>query len=83
MPRQRPQVPGRVPKRDEECVALHVDFDAIMTRKDVPYDLPVVCQGFAVGLRTELVQQPGRTLDIGEHEGHRARRQIAHRQDPR
>ena len=54
---------------DEEGVALRVDLDAAVAREGLAQDAAVLGERLCVGLAPELVQQPGRALDVGEEEG--------------
>jgi hypothetical protein len=65
---------------DEERVSLRVDLHAVVPRERVAEHRPVLVQFLGVALRTELVQQAGRALDVGEKERDRAARQLAHAQ---
>jgi hypothetical protein len=62
---------------DEERVALRVDLDPAVPAERIPEDTPVIgkCLGISVA---ELVQQPGRALDVGEKEGDRPAGQLPH-----
>ena len=68
----------RLREGDEEGVALPVDLDPAVTREHVAQ------QGVVVGDHgrpawTELVGEPGRSLDIGEQQRHPAGGQLPHR----
>ena len=62
---------------DEERVALGVDLDAAVFYEDVAKAAPVIGEQFGIGI-AELIQQPGRSLDVREEERHRPARQFAH-----
>ena len=62
---------------DEERVALRVDLDAVVRRRSRA-DPPVLGQQVGVVLAV-FVEQTCRALDVGEQEGDRAGREIAHR----
>ena len=64
--RDRPgdRVP-RARKRVEERVALGVDLGPTLVAEALAEQLPVVADDFAVGV-AELLEQPGRALDVGE-----------------
>jgi hypothetical protein len=62
---------------------LSIDLYPTMTRKCFPQRSPMRGQGLGVRLAAKLMQQPRRTLDVGEEKSHRAAGEIAHpRQDP-
>jgi hypothetical protein len=54
---------------DEEGIALGVDLDPVVAGEGLAQDAPVGGERFGVRLRAQLVQQPGRALDVGEEEG--------------
>jgi hypothetical protein len=57
---------GRRRKRDEERIALGIDLHAIVTGTRLSDDLPVCGKRLGVGLRSQLVQELRRPLDVGE-----------------
>ena len=63
---------------DEERVALCVDLDATVADERVAKHATVLGQHLGVALGSELVQQLGRALDVGEEERDGARRELAH-----
>ena len=65
-------------KRDEERVALGVDLDPVLALERLTQDGPVFGKRGCVTVRAELVQQPRRSLDVGEEERDRAAGQFAH-----
>jgi hypothetical protein len=68
---------------DEKRVTLSIDLHPAMTRKRFPQRAPMRGQGLRVRLAAKLMQQPRRTLDVGEEKSHRAAGEIAQpRQDP-
>jgi hypothetical protein len=54
---------------DEERVALRVDLLAPVRGEDLPQQPLLVGQQFAVPSPAELLEQPGRALDVREQEG--------------
>ena len=62
---------------DEECVSLRVYLDAAVRREGGPQRAPVLGQRLRVGV-SELVQQLGRALDVGEEKGDGAGGELAH-----
>src|SRR5262249_51144712 len=63
------RVPG-AREREEERVALRVDLGSIRGGERVADESTVVAQHLAVAV-TELLEQLGRALDVGEEEGDR------------
>ncbi len=64
-------------ERVEERVALRVDLRAAVRGERLADDPPVIARH--VGVRVpELLEQPGRALDVGEHEGDGSGRQRRH-----
>jgi hypothetical protein len=61
----------------EERVALRVDLDATVAIEGLAQQAAMLGQGLRVGLGAELVQQPRRPLDVGEHEGNGPGRQVS------
>ena len=62
-------------ERDEERIALRVDFDARVPRERLAQEAAVL--GEEVGVRGPvLVEQPRRSLDVGEEKRDRSRRQL-------
>jgi hypothetical protein len=60
---------------DEEGVPLRVDLDAAVPLERFAECAPMLGEHVGVVL-AELVQEPGRTLDVGEEEGDRSRRKL-------
>ena len=56
------------PERVEERIALRVDLRAAVRGERLADDPPVVARHIGVRV-AELLEQPGRALDVGEHEG--------------
>jgi hypothetical protein len=71
LPRGVDRALGR-PEGDKERIALVVDLDAAVARAGVAQDPPVLREGISVRRRTQLVEEPGRSLDVGEQERDRA-----------
>ena len=67
--------PRRGREGEEEGVALRVHLDAALRRAGRAHDPPVLGERLVVRLVPELVQQPGRALDVGEEERDRARKE--------
>ena len=66
----------------EERVALRVDLDAGVLAERVANDVAVASELVGVPLCAELLEQPGRSLHVGEQERHRAGRQrVGHRSE--
>ena len=64
---------GRRRERDEERVALGIDLHAIVTGTRLADDLPVCGKRLGIGLRSQLVQELRRSLDVGEEKRDSAR----------
>ena len=62
---------------DEEGVALGVDLDTAVVRERRTEDAAVLGERVGICLRTQLVKEPGRALDVGEEEGNGSGRQIS------
>ena len=67
---------GGVVESDEEAVALRVDLVAPVVVERATQDAPMAAQDIRVAV-AELVQEPGRPLDVREQERDGASRQIA------
>ena len=65
---------GRCCEREEERVALRIDLDSMVTGACLTNDLPVCGKCPGIGLRSQLVQELRRPLDVGEEEGDSAGR---------
>ena len=65
---------------DEERVALCVHLDAVIRSESPPQLVAMLGQSRRVAV-AELVQQPGRSLDVREEEGDGAARKLGHRVD--
>ena len=65
-------------KDEEERVALGVDLGAVVARERFPQGAPVIGQDVCVAV-AELMEEPRRSLHVGEEEGDRAAREVAHR----
>jgi hypothetical protein len=74
---RRSQRIRRARERDEERIALRIHLDAAPPRERVAQHPPVLRQRIRVRL-AELVQQPRRSLDVGEQERDGAGRQLGH-----
>jgi hypothetical protein len=68
---------GRGREGNEEGVTLGVDLDAAVTDEGLAKDPSVFFQSLRVRVRTEVVQELRRTLDVGEQEGDSPGREIA------
>ena len=68
----------RLLEGDEERVALVVDLIAAVPAEDLAQDTAVLAQRLSVGLRAELVQKPGRLLDVAEQKRDRSGRKLGH-----
>jgi hypothetical protein len=66
---RRVERPGCRGKGEEERVPLGIDLDAAMCRSGFADHAAVLGESLGVPFRTKLVQQPRRTLHIGEEEG--------------
>ena len=62
---------------EKEGVPLRVHFDAVLRSARLPNDPSVRDKLLRVRLCAEIVQEPRRSLDIGEEEGDGAGREIA------
>ena len=71
--RRRGDCVGGARERHEERVALRVDLDAVVRRACLADDPAMLGERGAVPV-AELVQQPCRTLDVGEEERHHSAR---------
>jgi hypothetical protein len=58
----------------EERVAFVVDLVALVSGARIAHDAAVLDEGVAVPVGAELLEQPRRALDVGEHQRHRPRR---------
>src|SRR5437764_8488326 len=67
----------RTSERDEERVALRVDLVPVVPYKRIAQQEAVILERRGVAA-PELVQQLGGSLDVGEQEGDRPRRPLAH-----
>jgi hypothetical protein len=70
---------GGTSKRNEEGVAFGVHFPAIMGADHFTEQTVVLPKDGRIGLATQFVQQPSRTLDVREQEGDRAGRELRRR----
>lgn len=61
---------------DEDGVPLRVDLHATMGAESRAQDAPMLRECLRIRFGTQLVQQPGRTLHVGEQEGDRAGGQV-------
>jgi hypothetical protein len=68
---------GCARESDEEGIPLGIDLDAPVGRKGVAKCAAVLGQRVGIA-RAQLLEQPGRTLDIGEEEGDGAGRKLGH-----
>ena len=59
---------GRL-EREEERIALGIDFGTVVTGAGGPYHSPVGRQDIRVFLCTQLMEELRRTLHVGEQEG--------------
>ena len=66
----------------EERVALVVDLIPVEACARVAHDPPVLRERLPIPVDTELLEQPRRALDVGEHQRHRPRR-LNHRSHER
>src|SRR5581483_3205383 len=62
---------------EEEGVALAVDLDALLARERVAQEGVVPAEERAVAVAPQVLQQPGRALDIREEKGDRPCREVA------
>src|SRR5207245_5915180 len=76
-PHRSPHGPERAGERNEERVPLRADLDSTTLRDGPAHDGGVVVEDSSVPI-TELLEQPGGSLDIGEQEGDRAGRKHCH-----
>ena len=74
--RSRTKRPRPCRKGDKEGVALRVDLDSPLRRKGLAHDPPVHSERLPVSLRPQLVQEPGRALNVGEEKSNGARRKV-------
>jgi hypothetical protein len=56
----------------EEGIALVIHLVARVAAERLAHDPPVLGERLPVGLLAQLVQEPGRALDVGEYQGDRA-----------
>ena len=73
---RRRQRVGGIGKCDEERISSRIHLDAAVRRPGHPRHPMVPRQQFPICRRTEVVQQPRRALDIGEHKRHRPSREV-------
>jgi hypothetical protein len=67
-------------EREEEGIALRVDLDAAVLVTGSAHDLTMLGECDGIPVRSELVHELGRALDVGEEESDGARRELnAHR----
>ena len=59
----------------EEGIAFRADFNSFVIAKRLANDGSVALQHTLI-VAAERLEQPGRTLDVGEHEGDRANREM-------
>src|SRR5262249_13784407 len=59
---------ARPREREEERGALGVDLGAAARAEGLAHEVPVVARDAPVALVPELLQEPGRALDVGEDE---------------
>ena len=78
---RRGQRAGRGREGDEEGVALGVDLDPAVAREGVAHDAAVLGQRIGVRFGAECMEQLRRALHVGEEEGDRAGRELAHAGD--
>ena len=67
---------GGTRKRHEEAVPLRVDFDPVVPPPGLSQRAAVLAKHFRVPV-AQLPEQPRRTLDVGEQEGHRPGRELS------
>jgi hypothetical protein len=71
---------GRRAREDgEERVALAVDLDPVVLGERAAEQLVVPREDLAVAIAPELLQEPGRPLDVREEKGDRPRREVTSR----
>ena len=75
---RRPEGTGGGRERDEEGVALRVHLDPATCDERFAQDAPMLREHVRVSL-AQLVQQPGRALDVGEQKRDGAGRKLGHR----
>ena len=63
-------------KRDKTGVTLRAHLHSAVLSARLPNDTPMLAERIRVALRTELAQQPRRTLDVREQERHGPSRQL-------
>ena len=63
-------------KGEEEGIALSVHLDPVVAGAGLADQAPVIGEGLCVNIRSELVEKPRRTLDIGEQECDSANREV-------
>jgi hypothetical protein len=68
---------GRLPEGQEEFVTATVDLVSVAFAERLAHETAMVGDHADVGF-TEVSNQPGRALDVGEDEGHGARGQLGH-----
>ena len=66
-----------LPERDEEAIALGIDFSTAVLRERRAEKPPMIRQNVGVTL-AELLKQTCRPFDVREEEGNGARRQVSH-----
>ncbi len=71
----------RARERDEERVALRVDLVAVVGCEGLPQQALVIGEHLPVAV-AELLDEPGRSLDVREQEGDRTRRKLGHEREP-
>ena len=63
-------------ERDEERIALRVDFDAAMRSAGPSDDLPVLGKRIGIGIRSEFPEQARGALDVAREKGDCSARQV-------
>src|SRR6266511_3806113 len=74
--RRRHQRLARLWEGVEEGVSLRIDLDAAAGREGLPQESAVLGERLDVALLPELLDQPGRALDVGEEESDGAAREL-------
>ncbi|HKV86765.1 MAG TPA: hypothetical protein VJT78_02075 [Candidatus Dormibacteraeota bacterium] len=68
---------GRARERNKEGIPLGVNLDAVMARERLTQSTAVLSQRVGISF-TQFVEQPRRSLDVREQEGHSPARELRH-----
>jgi hypothetical protein len=63
---------------DEEGIALRIDLETAVLVEGLAKGAAVKRERLRVALRAELIEQPRRSLDVGNEERHRSGKKLCH-----